>query len=204
MARRRKKKTGKTGKPDMRMSYLLFGLAAIAFAFGTWAAAQGAATLRWPRVSARIVDAKLTLHLRETRDRDQPDRRHTFAVHYRYAVGGRDYFGSGIEPYDLGMQNSAGAVKMRERFPVGSTVQAAYNPNDPGEAYLMPGPSSFSLILMGVGAAFALMGGLARRMIRVGPGDDDDEQDVSPPKKAKLDPSIADYYPKRGTTEPKP
>jgi len=201
---RRRKKTKKVGKPDMRMSYLLFGLALIAFGFGAWAAINGAATLRWPRASAKIIDARLTLHLRQTRDRDQPDRRHTFAVHYQYSVGGRDYFGSGTEPYDLGMQNSAGAVKMRDRFPVGSTAQVAYNPNDPSEAYLMPGPSSFSLILLGIGVAFALMGGLARRMIRVGPGDDDDEQEVSPPKRAELDPSIADYYPKRSPAEPPP
>jgi len=201
---RRRKKTKKVGKPDMRMSYLLFGLALIAFGFGAWAALNGAATLRWPRAPAKIVDARLTLHLRQTRDRDQPDQRHTFAVHYQYTVAGRDYFGSGIEPYDLGVQNSGGAVKMRDRFPVGSTAQVAYNPNDPSEAYLMPGPSSFSLILLGIGVAFALMGGLARRMIRVGPGDDDDEQEVSPPKRAELDPSIADYYPKRSPAEPPP
>ena len=129
--------------------------------------------------------------------------RHTFAVHYQYAVGGRDYVGGGIEPYDLGMQNSAGAAKMRERFPVGSTVPVAYNPNDPSEAYLMPGPSSFSLILLGIGMAFALMGGLARRMIRVGPGDDDEEEEVESPKRSELDPSIANYFPKRTPAEPK-
>ena len=199
MARRRKKKTG---KPDMRMSYLFFGLAVIAFTLGSWAAAQGALTLRWPRVAAKIVDANLALHERETRDAPRPDRRHTFAVHYQYAVGGREYLGGAIEPYDLGMQNSAGAVKMRDRFPVGSTVPVAYNPNDPSEAYLMPGPSSFSLILLGIGVAFALMGGMARRMIRVGPGDDDEEEDKSQAKRVELDPKIAEYYPKRSPTEP--
>jgi hypothetical protein len=201
MARRRKKKTG---KPDMRMSYLLFGLALIASGFGAWAAAQGAATLRWPRVAAKIVDAKLALHQSASRDAERPDQRRTFAVHYQYSVDGQDYFGAGIEPYDLGMQNSAGAVKMRERFPVGATVRVAYNPNNPADAYLMPGPSSFSLILLGIGVAFALMGGLARRMIRVGPGDEDEQEQeqVIPPKRADLDPRIASYYPKRSPTEP--
>jgi hypothetical protein len=200
MARRRKKKTG---KPDMRMSYLLFGLALIASGFGAWAAAHGAATLRWPRVQAKIIDAKLTLHQSPSRDRDQPDVRHTFTVHYQYSVGGQDYFGGGIEPYDLGMQNSASAVKMRERFPVGSAAQVAYNPNDPTEAYLMPRPSSVSLILLGIGAAFALMGGLARRMVRVGPGGEGESgQEASAIKRSGLDPSIASYYPKRAPTEP--
>lgn len=202
MARRRKK-TRKTGKADMRMSYLLFGLALIASGFGAWAAAHGAATLRWPRVAAKIVDAKLTLHQSASRDAERPDQRHTFAVYYQYAVGGREYVGGEIEPYDLGMRNSAGAVKMRERFPVGSTVQAAYNPNDPGEAYLMPGPSSFSLILLGTGAAFALMGGLARRMVSVGPGDEEEGQEVAYQKRSELDPSVASYYPKRTPVEPK-
>jgi hypothetical protein len=206
MARRKKKRAG---KPDMRMSYFLFGLAALALALGAWAAVQGALTLRWPRAEAKIVDARLALHERQARDGQAPERRHTFAVYYQYSVGGREYAGGGIEPYDLGMQSSSGAVKMRERFPVGSTALVAYDPKDPAEAYLMPGPSSFSLILLGIGIAFAAMGGLARRMARVGPGEEEEEnksagQDKSKPKRVELDPKPAEYYPKPSTTEPGP
>ena len=197
----------KTNKPqrklDMRMPKLFFCLAVVAFALGAWAAINGARTLQWPRVPAEIVDAKLTLHERETRDVRRPDQWHTFSVHYLYRIDGKTYLGGRTEPYDLGMQNSAGAVKMARAYPVGSSAPVAYDPNDPGLAYLTPGPSSFSLMLMGIGVAFGLFGLLARRMIRVGPGDpDDDEAEEASPNRTELDPRIADYCPKPEKTQP--
>ena len=44
----------------------------------------------------------------------------SFHVLYRYTVDGREYVAGGVEPYDFGMQNSAGAAKMSERHPPGS------------------------------------------------------------------------------------
>jgi hypothetical protein len=196
-----------TGKPDQRLSWLLLGIGLIVFGLGAWAAVNGARTLKWPRVAAEIVDAKLTLHERETRDVQRPDRWHTFAVHYLYRINGKTYLGGATEPYDFNMQNSAGAKKMAETYRIGSKVQVDYDPNDASVAYLMPGPSSFSLVLLGIGVAFVLIGLLARRMIRVGPGaDDDDEPDnkkpKAAPKRVALDPKIADYYSKPPTAQP--
>jgi hypothetical protein len=198
----------------MRMSYFLFGLAAIVLALGGWGAVNGALTLRWPRAAAEIVDANLKLHEREVREAyrvdgrsSRTDRRHTFSVNYLYQVDGRTYLGDRTEPYDFGMQNSAGAVSMAKAYRIGSTVQVAYDPADPGIAYLVPGPSSFSLILMGIGVALGLFGLLARRMIRVGPGEDGDERPKTPKQgraRDALDPEIASYYRKPTGTQPPP
>jgi hypothetical protein len=159
----------------MRQS-LAFGrnlivLAAIVLLPGVWAAARGAVTLRWPRAEATIIDADLRLMtMPSMRGRKPPDQWNTFHVHYRYNVGGRDFLGGRVEPYDLGMQNSAGAKRMKERHPVGSTAKVAYDPENPAIAYLEPGPSSFSLMLLGIGAIIGGAGLWVRSLARRGIG----------------------------------
>lgn len=158
----------------MRQS-LAFGrnlivLALLILVPGTWVAVKGALTLRWPRAEATIVDANLRIQsIRSARAR-YPDEWASFHAHYTYAVGGRDYYGGGVEPYDLGMQNSAGARRMRERHPVGSKAQVAYDPDDPAVSYLEPGPSSISLMMMGIGAIIGGAGLWVRSMARRGIG----------------------------------
>lgn len=199
MAGKRKKQ----GKPDYRMAWFLALLGTIAFCFGAWTAYHGWLTLKWPRAEAEIVDAKLTRHERETRDINRPDRWTTFDVHYLYRIDGKVHLGGGIEPYAAGMQNSAGAKKMAEVYPVGAKTTVAYNPADVNEAYLIPGPSSFSLVLVALGVIFWLVALLARRMIRLGPEDPDDKEPKEPAKKpVTLDPAIADYYPKPESAKP--
>jgi len=197
------KKKKRQGKPDYRMAWFLAVLGVVAFGFGAWGAYNGQLTTKWPRAEAEIVDAKLTQHERETRDVNRPDRWTTFDVHYLYRIDGKVYLGGGIEPYAFNMQNSAGAKKMADAYPVGAKTTVAYNPADVSEAYLMPGPSSFSLILLAIGGIFFLGALLARRMIRVGPGEDDEDAATKkiPPKPVMLDPKIADYYakPDKGT-----
>ena len=160
----------------MRQS-LAFGrnlivLAAIAFLPGVWGAASGALTLRWPRAEAKIVDA--SLRLQTTPSSDERDRRlnesTSFHVHYTYKAGGRDYRGGRVEPYDFGMQNSAGAKRMNGRHPAGSTAQVAYDPENPAIAYLEPGPSAFSLALVGIGLVIGGSGFWIRSLARRGVG----------------------------------
>ncbi|HZT24991.1 MAG TPA: DUF3592 domain-containing protein [Pseudolabrys sp.] len=147
----------------------LIVLGTIIFLPGLWGAAHGVLTLRWPRAEAKIIDASLRTFSNDSNERKRRDEWHSFAVHYTYNVAGRDYFSGRVEPYDFGMQNSAGADQMRDRHPVGSTASIAYSPDDPSLAYLEPGPSSFSLLMIGIGGFMALTGlwirGLARRGI---------------------------------------
>jgi hypothetical protein len=164
----------------MRQS-LAFGrnlivLAVLIFVLGAWAAGKGALTLRWPRAEAKIIDANLRLQTAPAtpslNGRRRPDDEWTsFIVHYTYRVGGRDYWSGRVEPYDFGMQNSAGAKRMGERHPVGSTARVAYDPADPAIAYLEPGPSSLSLALVGIGTVIGLSGAWVRRLARRGIGE---------------------------------
>ena len=130
-------------------------------------------TLAWPRTTGTITRADL---LRQSVRATGPDGRsrdeswNSFHVLYTYRVGDHEYVAGGVEPQDFGMQNSAGAARMRERHPVGSTAQVAYDPNDPALAYLEPGPSSFALVLSGVGSLMALVGFWVRRKASQGIG----------------------------------
>jgi hypothetical protein len=162
----------------MAFGHNLMVLGGAILALGLWGTVHGALTLRWPRAEATITTADL---MRQTTTSRGPDGRsreeswNSFHVLYRYTVAGREYVAGGVEPWDFGMQNSAGAAKMNERHPPGSKASVAYDPNDPATAYLEPGPSSFALVLCGIGAVMALAGLWVRRKASQGIGTMNDE-----------------------------
>lgn len=152
----------------------LMVLATAIFVLGAYGTVRGALTLRWPRASATITNAELARQFMRTSRYDhglQEDSWNTFHVLYRYRVGDQDYVAGGLEPYAFGMQNSAGAEKMRERHPVGSTAEVVYDPNNPAIAYLEPGPSSFALMMSGLGAFMFLCGFWVRHLAAAGIGE---------------------------------
>jgi len=145
-----------------RFGAFLAVVGAAIFMLGAWGVAQGARTWSWPRADATIVTSDLRVfdagERRLANGDSYRDQWYSFAVHYVYEVNGIEYVGGGVEPYDFGMQNSAGAQKMKDRHPVGSTAKVAYSPDDPKIAYIEPGPSSFAMILTAIGAIIGLVG----------------------------------------------
>ena len=169
----------KSSKRAPNLGGMAFGrnlmvLGGLILALGAYGSVRGALTLGWPRADATITSADLLRQITTTRGMDgrsQEDAWNSFHVLYRYTVDGREYVAGGVEPFDFGMQNSAGAARMRERHPVGSTARIAYDPKDPAVAYLEPGPSSFALALSGIGAVMALSGLWVRRKAAQGIGE---------------------------------
>ena len=161
----------RTKRQSLAFGRNLIVLALLILAPGLWGAVHGALTLRWPRAQATIIDADLTRHALPTSSTPRSTEMwNSFSVHYRYEVAGREYLGGAVEPYDYGMQNSPGAEKMRERHQVGSKSHVAYDPDDAEVAYLEPGPSSFSRVLIGIGAVIGLSGLWIRSLARRGIG----------------------------------
>jgi hypothetical protein len=168
----------------------LMVLAGLILALGIYGTVQGALTLGWPRAEATIVTADLARRITTTRDADGRSREeswNSFHVLYSYTVAGREYAAGGVEPYDFGMQNSAGAAKMSERHPPGSTAKVAYDPKNAATAYLEPGPSSFALALSGIGAVMALSGFWVRRKASQGIGTMNEEGATERIAKARRD-----------------
>ncbi|HWE79591.1 MAG TPA: DUF3592 domain-containing protein [Pseudolabrys sp.] len=164
----------RTKRQSLAFARNLIVLAALIFAPGLWGVVNGALTLRWPRTTATIVDSDLRRFSAQMNSgsgsNKERDEWNSYSAHYHYSVGGKEYFAGRVEPYDFGMQNSAGAEKMRQRHPVGSTAQIAYDSDDAQIAYLEPGPSSFSLALAGLGAFMGLCGFWVRSLAKRGLG----------------------------------
>ena len=142
-------------------------------AVGLYGVAVGLVTLGWPRAPAVILDARVDV--RETTstvpgtDKYRGGRTETratasFHVRYRYRVDGQDYEADGVEPGDLGLQNSAASREQGRAYQPGAQVAIAYDPRNPARAYLLPGPSSPSLMLALVGDALVLAGTWAARL----------------------------------------
>ena len=189
MARGRSKKVV-PNRGGMAFGRNLMVLALVIFGLGAYGVVMGALTLKWPRAEATITSAEL---LRQTNTRRGPDGRsiedgwNSFHVLYQYRVGDRDYVAGGVEPYDFGMQNSAGAAKMRERHPVGSLAKVAYDPGNPAVAYIEPGPSSVALVLSGIGAFMLLVGWWVRTKAAQGIGTMNEEGATERIAKAQRD-----------------
>ena len=172
MARGRSRKVV-ANRGGMAFGRNLMVLALLIFALGGYGVVMGALTLKWPRTAATITSAELLRQTSASRGvdgRSVEDGWNSFHVLYQYRVGDRDYVAGGVEPYDFGMQNSAGAAKMRERHPVGSEAEVAYDPGNPAVAYLVPGLSSFALVLSGIGAFMLPVGWWVRAKAAQGIG----------------------------------
>jgi hypothetical protein len=180
MASKRSRSSKVPNLGGMAFGRNLMVLGALILVLGGWGTVEGALTLGWPRTEATITTAELLKQSTTARTSDGRSREeswNSFHVIYRYTVAGREYVAGGVEPWDFGMQNSAGAAKMRERHPPGSTAKVAYNPKNPAEAYIEPGPSSFALALIGIGAVMALSGLWVRRKASQGIGTMNDEDE---------------------------
>jgi hypothetical protein len=162
---RAKRKQPEPNRGGMAFGRNLMVLGGLILALGAYGTVQGALTLGWPRAEATIVTTTT-----DPDGRSREESWNSFHVLFRYTVAGREYVAGGVEPWDFGMQNSAGAAKMSERHPPSSAAKVAYDPKDPATAYLEPGPSSFALALCGIGAVMALSGFWVRRKASQGIG----------------------------------
>ena len=139
------------------------GIGAVVLGVGAYGAYKGAMTLTWPRAPATITSADLLRQTMQATGGSGQESWNSFHVLYRYRVVDSELVAGGVEPYDFGMQNSAGAARMKARHPVGSISEIAYDPANPAIAYLEPGPSSFALMLSGIGSIIVLGGFWIRR-----------------------------------------
>ena len=167
MARRKARAVANAG--GMAFGRNLMVLGSIVLALGLYGVVGGALTLTWPRAEATITSAETVRQIAGAGG-SREESWNSFHVLYRYRVGDREYIGGRVEPYDFGMQNSAGAERMRDRHQIGSISSIAYDPGDPAIAYLEPGPSSAALMIAGVGAFMTLTGFWVRRKAAAGIG----------------------------------
>ena len=133
-------------KPRGASRYVLYTAAALLL-LGSLGAFTGAQTWRWPQTDARILVSD---------GRTATSR--SAEIRYSYSVGGRDYIGGAVQPYDFGLQNWFLSPHQAHRYRENAPVRVSYDPADASVAVLEPGPSGISLMLLGAGILVGLCG----------------------------------------------
>lgn len=136
--------------------------------FGLWRLARGARTRGWATVPGTVLTsntiARRVKRLRSEDDpEDLPDTQILYLpeVKYTYTVGGREYTGDHVRLFELQVSNQEAARSVAARYPLGASVTVHYNPADPSQAVLEPGPGgSVWMILAAAIGCFLVSAGL--------------------------------------------
>lgn len=138
------------------------GLAVVIWGVFEWK--QAGESRSWPMTTGTVV--RSYVHNVQERKEDPVMVRYYPKVHYRYMVRGEVYtadriaFGGHIET------NQHEAQKMVDRYPTGSAVTVAYDPNDPSVAVLNAGYRLPAVAVVGAGGVICAFGILGYRMWR--------------------------------------
>lgn len=79
-------------------------------------------------------------------------------VDHRYEVEGQTYVGDHVYPLEVSSSNRSAAQRTINRFQVGDTVTAYYNPSDPSESFLVKEPDFFPYIFAMFPMLFVVIG----------------------------------------------
>ena len=136
---------------------LMLPLGALLVGSGLFALQRRGSSGRWPQVPA-------TVELSEVR-RDSLGESPMYkpVIRYRYAAPGGTFTGDKLAATGRLYPKQAAAQKVVDRYPVGTTVMARYNPADPAEAMVeKEGFGGLWFILLGLFCwIFPIIGGVA-------------------------------------------
>jgi|TARA_Y100000310_G_C20564064_1_gene754556 hypothetical protein len=79
-------------------------------------------------------------------------------VTYRYQIAGTSYSGHSIYYSDQALLSFEAAQRLVDRFPTGEVTTVYYNPGNPEETVLLPGPSPLMWMLFAPAILFLVMG----------------------------------------------
>ena len=134
--------------------FALVGLTIIAFATATMITAGDSRT--WPQVEGTMVVSEV--ESRRTTDRGTSTS-YTPKVAYRYEVAGDGHEGTRFELIERGEATRTAIEAKLDKFPLGARVAVYYDPDDPRESVLKPGPPAAMGIPFALGFVALLVGG---------------------------------------------
>ncbi len=129
-------------------AFIVVGL--LITAFGWRAFQKGKTTKQWPSVMGKISDTCITSDENDL----LPDIRFSYAVETNHYEG-RLEFPPGTMPMPGFAQHQL------EKYPLGSEIAVYYNPHQPEQATLKPGPAKDDWLLLTAGIGFVIIGLLA-------------------------------------------
>ncbi|MCR9294298.1 MAG: DUF3592 domain-containing protein [bacterium] len=141
--------------------FVAVGLAVMAV--GVRHAVQARKTLEWPTTSGRVLQAGVRSEQIKSRDDQRRERRSTYYyadVEYEYEVEGKRYVGTRITFSEGQSGSAADAQATVGRYPTGTQVKVAYDPDAPEQSVLEPGKWGNAGWLLLFGGLFSGIPGL--------------------------------------------
>lgn len=141
------------------MGFCLVGLATLTFFIHRLRKARR--SRHWPVVRGRLEQAGLRQVFYNGREADgSADMASALVVdfRYRYEVDGTVYQGSRVTFSDHVSKPAGSLRKLQAKFQVGQTVSVYYNPDDPSDSVLLPGPRITHFTPMITSLAFLAVG----------------------------------------------
>ena len=129
--------------------------AVLVFGFGLPLRRQAVASASWPATEGRITRSRLEMRAGDKGSSFTADVAYEYDLDGRTLVGSRVWIGDGY--------SSSPGTEHRDavtRYPVGRQVQVHYDPQDPDESVLEPGPTWSSMLLLLLGLVFLSIGSL--------------------------------------------
>jgi hypothetical protein len=105
----------------------------------------------WQPIQARVLDKRVDTHVDSDGNTYRP------VVNYRYEVNGRTYTSSRTLPINES-RSGRWAYRVIERFAIGGTYTAWYDPGDPSNAFLVRSHSVIAPIFAAIGLVVTLGG----------------------------------------------
>jgi hypothetical protein len=140
-------------------AFIFFGVAISTFFF--YRIYQAFASTRWPSVVGELDSAELKeVVYRGNAPHGGPDEASAWVVNfqYHYTVADKKYDGKRVT-YSDGINKTMRALrKLRNKYQGKSTIQVYYNPNNPRQSVLVPGPTLFSFTPLITCVLFVLAG----------------------------------------------
>ncbi len=118
---------------------------------------KGYKSRKWPTAEGSIVDSEMEAH--QSRDEDG-DIRTTYGatIQYKYLVDGQELQGNRRTFSNVRTSSVRNTEKILERYPLGSSVDVFYYPDDPSSSVLEPGVGLTTYILLIVVIGFLVFG----------------------------------------------
>lgn len=148
-----------TGQFGIQAAFLACGLAGlglILIAVGITGTLPARSSLKWPAVDGEILTSEAAF---------DPFSGHRRArMRYQYVVDGKPYTGSRVafnESSIFSVVSGGTAAPLFQQYTAGQVVSVYYDPADPGRSVLLPGSGPQSMIPIGIGGLFFILGLIA-------------------------------------------
>lgn len=111
----------------------------------------------WPTASGTVQDSGMESH--QSRD-DDGDIKTTYGatIQYKYTVDGQEFVGDRRTFSNVRTSSVRNTEKILERYPLGSSVDVFYDPDDPSSSVLESGVGAATYILLLVPIGFLVFG----------------------------------------------